>query len=74
LDVELKTEVDAEVLSGEFEDESCNGTGKVSLNTWVLVKGLKDDLHKVSETQNKFRAPFYIAPDIEDEMIMDEFN
>jgi hypothetical protein len=74
LDVELQTKVDAEVLSGDFLDETCNGTGRIPLNAWVLARGLKDDLREISFTQNKLRPPYYIEPDIEDEMIMDEFN
>ncbi len=74
LAVEMQTKVEAEVMSGDFLDETCNGTGKLPLNAWVLARGLRDELREMSFTQNKLRPPFYIEPDIEDEMIMDEFN
>lgn len=74
LDLELRTEVDAEVLTGEFKDESCNGTGKVPVNAWVLINGLKDNLYEVSRAENQFKHPYYIEPDIEDEMIIEEFG
>lgn len=57
LDEPLKTEVNAEVLIGEIPDRTCNGTGKVSLNTLFLADSLKSSFQEVSRSERPFMLP-----------------
>lgn len=51
LDEPLKTEVNALVLHGEVPDITCDGTGKISINTWFLVKNLKNSFQEMSRVE-----------------------
>ena len=42
LDEKLKTLVNASVIIGDVPDITCNGTGKISINTWPLISKLKN--------------------------------
>lgn len=57
LDEALKTDVNAVVLLGEIPDETCNGTGKISLNTWFLVDGLKNSFEEIARAEQPFTSP-----------------
>ncbi len=66
LDEALKAEVDVEVQSGEFSDKTCNGTGKISLNSWLLANALKKSLKENTRVEKVFTPTPYVPPDIED--------
>ncbi len=57
LDEPLKTEVNAEVLIGEVPDKTCNGTGKLSLNTLFLADSLKSSFQEISRVELPFTSP-----------------
>ncbi len=57
LNEKLKTMVNAEVLTGDVPDVTCNGTGKVSLNTWPLVNQLKNSFQEVTRLERPFTSP-----------------
>ncbi|MFC1866227.1 hypothetical protein ACFLYB_05910 [Chloroflexota bacterium] len=51
------TEVQTEVLTGEIDDETCNGTGEIPVNTWPLVNNLKDQFQKVNQIEIPWVPP-----------------
>lgn len=57
LDEPLKTEVKAEVITGEIEDVTCNGTGKVSLNSLPLISSLEGKLKETARVEKPFAPP-----------------
>lgn len=57
LDAPLRTEVQVEVITGEIEDATCNGTGKVSLNSWPLVKNLESKMEELARVERPFAPP-----------------
>jgi hypothetical protein len=62
----LKTNVEAEILNSAFPCQICNGTGKIALNTWALVRALKGNLQPLNQTEQQYIPPPYNPPDIED--------
>lgn len=65
LDLEGMTEIHGEVVTGEIPDVTCNGTGKVSLNSWLVVKGLKESFQETIRTIKEFKPPLYFPPETE---------
>lgn len=65
LDVPGRTDVFAEVVTGEIPDETCGGTGKVSANTWLLVNGFKDKFKEVVRVHHEYKPPVWYPPDTE---------
>ena len=57
LDVELKTLVNAIVLTGEVPDITCKGTGEISLNTLPLVSQLKNSFQEINRAERPFTSP-----------------
>lgn len=57
LDEKLKTVVNATVLTGDVPDLTCNGTGKISLNTWPLINQLKNSFQEVTRAERPFTSP-----------------
>lgn len=57
LDEPLKTEVRAEVITGEIEDATCNGTGRVSLNSLPLISSLEGKLKETARVEKPFAPP-----------------
>ncbi len=57
LDEKLKTMVNATVLTGDVPDLTCNGTGKISLNTWPLINQLKNSFQEVTRAERPFTSP-----------------
>ena len=57
LDKELQTVVNATVLTGEVPCTTCNGTGKISLNTWPLVNQLKSSFQELNRAEKPFVSP-----------------
>ena len=62
LDVPNETEVHVELVTGEIPDEICDGTGKVPLNTWFVIKFMKDRFRETLREQHEFRPPIYVPP------------
>ena len=62
LDAPLMTEVHAELETGEIPDRSCNGTGRVSMNAWPLVKYLRESFQEKERSEQEFRPPIYYDP------------
>ena len=61
------TEVRAEVLTGEVPDETCNGTGKISLNTYPVISSLKQQFQELYAAEIPWVPPaFYEWYDDED--------
>jgi len=65
LDVPGQTDIYAEVVTGEIPDDTCNGSGKVSLNTWLLVNGFKDSFREVVRVHHEYKPPVWYPPDTE---------
>jgi hypothetical protein len=57
LDEELRTLVNAEVLVGDVPDVTCEGTGRISLNTWPLINQLKNSFIEVARSEKPFAKP-----------------
>ncbi len=57
LDEKLKTVVNATVLTGDVPDLTCNGTGKISLNTWPLINQLKNSFQEVTRAERPLTSP-----------------
>jgi len=57
LDEELITEVLAEVISGEVEDVTCNGIGKIPLNSLPLVNTLEQKLEEIGRVEKPLELP-----------------
>lgn len=57
LDVPLDTEVYAEPVLDALSDDTCNGTGKLSLNTWLMVQALKDSFEEIAVSELEFEPP-----------------
>ena len=56
-DVPSDTEVYAEPVTDAIEDDTCNGTGKLSLNSWLMVNVLKDSFEKIATSELQFEPP-----------------
>lgn len=65
LDVPGRTDIYAEVVTGEVPDDTCNGNGKVSLNTWLLVNGFKDSFREVVRVHHEYKPPVWYPPETE---------
>lgn len=57
LDEPLKTEVNALVLRGEVPDLTCDGTGKIPINTWFLANGFRDSGQETGRIEKPFLPP-----------------
>ena len=59
-----KTEVAAEVLTGDIPDETCNGTGTVPINTWFIASSLQDSFRELARIEKPFLPPLdYPSPE-----------
>ena len=56
-DEERVTEVKTEILKGAIDDETCNGTGSIPVNTWPLVNSLKDKFQETSQIEVPWVPP-----------------
>lgn len=65
LDIPGTTEVNAEVVDGQIPDQVCGGTGKISLNTWLLAEAFKDNFSEVVRIYKEYTPPRYYPPDTE---------
>ncbi|MFC1847065.1 hypothetical protein ACFLYS_03305 [Chloroflexota bacterium] len=57
LDVPSDTEVFAEPVIDALPDDTCNGTGELSLNSWLMVNVLKDSFEEVVTSELEFEPP-----------------
>ena len=57
LDQASQTLVNATVLTGDIPDVTCDGTGKVSLNTWLLINQLKSNFQEITRAEKPFASP-----------------
>ena len=63
LDEPRRTEVDAVVLTGEVPDVTCNGTGKVPLNSWPVINSLKNRIREMEEVEKPWAPPIWPIDD-----------
>ncbi len=52
-----RTEVRAEVFQGEVPCQSCNGKGRVPLNAWPIVNGLKEKFIQLQQIEKPWSVP-----------------
>jgi hypothetical protein len=50
------TEVHAEVLTGEVIDDTCSGTGHITLHTWFITSVLTDNFEEIARDK-EYRLP-----------------
>jgi len=53
------TEVQAVVLTGEVPDETCDGTGRIALNTYPLINNLKDQFQELYKAEVPWVPPSF---------------
>lgn len=53
-------EVQAEVVEGNVPDLICDGTGRISLNTWPLISGFKEHFTVVVQETQPYNPPQFI--------------
>lgn len=53
-------EIRAEVVVGNVPDIICDGTGKISLNTWPLINGFKKYFTEVVQETQPYNPPQFI--------------
>ena len=57
------TKVDAVPVIDEVEDITCNGSGKLPLNSWLVANGLKDNFKELGREQVYYQPPPILDPD-----------
>jgi hypothetical protein len=60
LELSEKTIVEGEVVIGEMPDLVCDGKGNISLNSFLLVNGLKESFNRIVKEEVEFRPPTQI--------------
>jgi len=63
IDIPGKTEISAEVVTGEIEDTVCDGTGSVPINLAFLINGFKDSFLEEARSIKQYKPPVYYPPD-----------
>jgi len=53
-------EVRAEVVEGNVPDLICDGTGRISVNTWPLINGFKEHFSEVVQETQPYHPPEFI--------------
>jgi len=66
LDVPLKAEVEIKVESGDFEDRTCGGSGRIPLNYLSLAGELGKQAEEQSRIERLYVPPPFVVPDIEE--------
>ena len=66
LDEPKRAIVEVTLLDGSIPDTICDGTGKISLNAWLLADRFKESYQEISRVEHKFVPMPYLPPDIED--------
>jgi hypothetical protein len=62
LDEQLKTEVDAVVLTEPAPCLTCEGKGKVPLNTYFFINSQKDNFREINKVEIPLRPPMWVEP------------
>ncbi len=57
------SEVYAETVTGDIPHD--DGTGKISMNSWLLINLFKEKFREVERVLQPFNPPVYFAPDTE---------
>jgi hypothetical protein len=60
LNMPESTRVAAKVLSGDIKDKACDGTGRVSLNTWQLINSLKTTFIEQQRVATPYEQPLWV--------------
>jgi hypothetical protein len=60
MDAPSRAAVEAQVVVGGVPDATCNGTGKIPINTWPLVNTLKDSFTEIVREVNPYHPPVAI--------------
>ena len=53
-------DVRAEVVEGNVPDLICDGTGRISVNTWPLINGFKEHFSEVVQESQPYHPPEFI--------------
>jgi hypothetical protein len=56
------TKVVAQVENSDVACKSCNGTGKIPLNSWPFVNAMKDTLKASQRIETPWQPPIWIEP------------
>ena len=48
------------MLTSDIPCEACNGSGRVALNSWPLLTGMKDTLRRAQQVVTPFEPPLFI--------------
>jgi hypothetical protein len=54
------TEIKAKILGSEVPCSACEGKGKVALNSWPLLKSMKDSFVQSQRVATPFLPPLHI--------------
>lgn len=57
------TRVDAKPIIDEVEDTTCNGSGKLPLNSWLIANGLKANFKELGREKVHYQPPPILDPD-----------
>lgn len=60
LDEVNKASVAAEVVRGDVEDLTCEGSGRLPLNVWFFVNVLKNNFYEITRQENPYKPPVFI--------------
>ncbi len=58
--VPQSTEVRVEALTGDIPDAACGGTGRIALNAWPFVNGLKANFNEKLRATQPYQPPVHI--------------
>lgn len=61
----LRTKIIAELIVDDVPCATSKGTGKISLNSWPIVNGLKDIFGELGRLQASYQPPLEFNPDEE---------
>ena len=70
LDQPEAAKVEVQLESGDFSCKICSGSGKVSINSWLLAKTLQNSYRELSVVEHQYTPAAYLPPDIEDAEII----
>jgi len=66
LDQAEAAKVEVQLESGDFDCKICSGSGKISINSWLLAKTLQNSYKEISIVEHQYTPAAYLPPDIED--------
>jgi hypothetical protein len=65
LEEEQHVEVQVEILKEDVPDATCGGSGKIRLNTFPLVRMLKESFQKAGNIEVPYQPPSWFVPSYE---------